>query len=265
MKRKHYGRSIGGVLGCGTALAAAAYATYAGVTWYRYGRAKHQVSGQDSDSLLELYMSEYEVAERHHIRVAAPAETTFTAMCEMKMSQPTIIQALFKMRELVLNCAESLAKHEFATCASNQQEHTTTESKEFLSAMKAVGWGLLAEIPGRECVLGAVTQPWVAKPVFRAVRPEDFAAFKEPGYVKIVFTLRADPLSASESIARTETRATTTDPIARAKFRRYWALVSPGVILIRRGLLRSVKTDAERRMHEFKPEYETAEFGQYAG
>jgi hypothetical protein len=33
MKTKHYGRLIGRVLGCGTALAAAAYATYAGVTW----------------------------------------------------------------------------------------------------------------------------------------------------------------------------------------------------------------------------------------
>jgi hypothetical protein len=97
------------------------------------------------------------------------------------------------------------------------------------------------------------------------VRPEEFAAFQEPGYVKIVFTLRADPVSVSESAVRTETRVATTDPIARAKFRRYWALVTPGVILIRRSLLRSVKADAERRTRELKTEYETAEFGQYAG
>jgi hypothetical protein len=266
MKAKHYVRLASGLLAGGAAIAGAAYATYAGITWYRYGRTKHQVSGEESDSLLDLYMPEYEVAERHHMRVAAPAETTFAATCEMKMSQPGIARALFKTRELVLNFAAAIANREFATCsASNQQEQTTTEFKEFVSAMKAVGWGVLAEIPGREIVLGAVTQPWVAKPTFRAVRPEEFAAFQEPGYVKIVFTLRADSINASESIARTETRAATTDPVARAKFRRYWALVSPGVILIRHSLLRSVKTEAERRARELKPEYHTAEFGQYAG
>jgi hypothetical protein len=83
--------------------------------------------------------------------------------------------------------------------------------------------------------------------------------------VKIVFTLRTGSVSASESVARTETLAATTDPVARAKFRRYWAPVSPGVILIRRSLLLSVETEAERRTRALKTEYETAEFGQYTG
>ncbi len=34
---------------------------------------------------------------------------------------------------------------------------------------------------------------------------------------------------------------------ARAKFRRYWAMVSPGVALIRRVMLDPVKREAERR------------------
>ena len=68
----------------------------------------------------------------------------------------------------------------------------------------------------------------------------------------------------SESVARTETRVATTDALARAKFRHYWSLVSPGVILIRRTLLRGLKAEAERRTRESKPEYETAEFGRYS-
>jgi hypothetical protein len=265
MKAKYYARLVGGLLAGAAAIAAASYATYAGLSWYRYARTKREVSGEESDSLLDLYMPEYEVVDRHHIRVAAPAETTFAAVCEMNMSQSAIVRAIFKTRELALGCAAAMAKGEFATCSqTNSQQQETKQQKEFLSEMKALGWGVLAEIPAREIVLGAVTQPWVAKPVFRAVRSE-FAAFQEPGYVKIVFTLRADPLSPSESMARTETRVATTDPVARARFRRYWALVSPGVILIRRGLLRSVKTEAERRTRELKTEYETAEFGQYTG
>jgi hypothetical protein len=113
--------------------------------------------------------------------------------------------------------------------------------------MRAIGWGVLAEIPGREVVMGAVTQPWMADVVFRPLPPEEFVAFHEPDHVKIVWTLRADPNGASESIFRTETRVITTDPTARAKFRRYWAFASPGIILIRWALLGPLRTEAERR------------------
>jgi hypothetical protein len=64
-----------------------------------------------------------------------------------------------------------------------------------------------------------------------------------------------DPQRAS--VARTETQVMTTDPVARARCRRYWSLVSPGVVSIRRTLLRGLKAEAERRMGESKPECET--------
>ena len=79
---------------------------------------------------------------------------------------------------------------------------------------------------------------------------EGFRAFREPGYVKIAWTLRADPVSESQSVFRTETRAMTTDPPARAKFRWYWARFSPGIVLIRRVMLGLLKTQAERRALE---------------
>jgi hypothetical protein len=266
MKAKPYACLGGKLLAGGAAIAIASYATYAGITWYRYGHTKRQVRGEDSDSLLDLYMPEYEIAERHHIHVAAPAGTTFSAVCEMNMSQSAIVRAVFKARELALGCVASMARGASGTsCEASNRQLETGQQEGFLPEMKGLGWGVLADIPGREIVLGTVTQPWVARTVFRTVPPDEFVALHEPGYVKIVFTLRADPVSASESIARTETRVATTDPVARAKFRRYWSLVSPGVILIRRSLLRSVKTEAERRTRQLKPEYETAEFGQYAG
>ena len=269
MKTKHYARLVGGLVAGGTAIAAASYATYAALTWYRYGRTKHQVSGEESDSLLDLYMPEYEVAERHHMFVAAPAAITFTAACEMNLSKSPIVRAIFGTRELALgclSCAASIARHELPACchASTGQQNEKSQQEGLLAELKTQGWGVLAEVPGHEIVLGTVTQPWTAKPVFRAVSPDEFAAFRDPGYVKIAFTLRADPLSASASMARTETRGTTTDPVARAKFRSYWSLVSPGVVLLRRTLLRGLKIEAERRTRESEPEYETAEFGRYA-
>ena len=76
--------------------------------------------------------------------------------------------------------------------------------------------------------MGAVTQPWLADVVFSALPPDQFPAFREPDSVKIAWTIRADSLSGGASMFRTETRVSTTDPVARAKFRRYWSLASPG-------------------------------------
>jgi len=89
-------------------------------------------------------------------------------------------------------------------------------------------------------------QPWAANVLFHSLSPEEFMAFHEPGYVKIAWTLRVDPISAIESVASTETRVVTTDPGARAKFRRYWSFFSPGIVLIRRIALGLVKREAER-------------------
>lgn len=98
--------------------------------------------------------------------------------------------------------------------------------------------------------MGAVTQPWMADVVFRPLPPEEFTAFHEPGYVKIVWTLPADPVGPTESVFRTDTRALATDQMARAKFRRYWSFLSPGIILIRWASLGPLKAGAERRARD---------------
>jgi hypothetical protein len=81
---------------------------------------------------------------------------------------------------------------------------------------------------------------------FQAVDPEAFARFDEPGYVKIAWTLRADPVGGG-SVYQTETRAVATDGDARRRFRTYWAFVMPGTWLIRRLSLGPLRREAERR------------------
>jgi hypothetical protein len=220
-----------GWLTAGAGLAGAAYAAYVATTWYRYGRVTCHAGGEDRDAFLDQFMPKYEVAERHHIRIAAPAAITFAAATEMYLEQSPIVRVIFKAREWVMRSHPA----------------REPETRAFLSQMRAIGWGVLSEVPGREIVMGAVTQPWMADVMFRALPPEEFVAFHEPDYVKIVWTLRADPLGDEASIFRTETRVVTTDPIARAKFRQYWAFASPGIILIRWALLGPLKTEAERR------------------
>jgi hypothetical protein len=112
---------------------------------------------------------------------------------------------------------------------------------------RSIGWGVLSETPGREVVMGAVTEQWEADVVFRALSPDAFARFAVPGLVKIVWTLRADPETAASSVLMTETRAVATDDESRRRFHRYWTIFSPGIIVIRRIALRLARRDAERR------------------
>jgi hypothetical protein len=164
------------------------------------------------------------------VRVAAPAETTFSAACSMNLQQSAIVRAIFKGRQLILS--------------GKAEERSSPRG--LVAQAKAWGWGVLAEDLGREIIFGGVTQPWVANPAFRALAPDEFEAFHEPGYVKIAWTLRADPVDATRSVFRTETRVATSDATARAKFRQYWAFLSPGIKLIRWISLAPLKVEAER-------------------
>lgn len=208
----------------------AAYAAYVGTTWLRYGHVGPS-NGVEPDPLLDRFMPTYEVVERHHTYVAAPAAITLTAAAEMDLQQLRIVRYIFKGRELLLR--------------SRPDERRRPRG--IIELTRSLGWGVLAETPGREIVMGAVTQPWESDVVFRAVPPEAFAQFHDPGFVKIVWTLRADAREDGSCIFRTETRAVATDVDARMRFRRYWALVSPGITLIRRMMLEPVKAEAERR------------------
>jgi hypothetical protein len=229
MAREQCGLSTGRWLAGTAGLAAGAYAAYVGLTWYRYGDVPRG-DEQEQDDLLDRFMPSYEVVERNHLRVAAPAEITLAAAAEMDLQALPLVRAIFKARELIMGAP-----------AERPPRRLT------LAELKSIGWGVLADSPGREIVLGAVTKPWEANPTFRPLPPDEFAPFREPGYVKIVWTLRADPAGSAESVFRTETRATTTDAEARRRFRWYWAFLSPGILLIRRALLAPVKKEAERR------------------
>jgi hypothetical protein len=213
----------------GLGLMAAAYATVVATAWSRYGQVP-PASPDERDALLDRFMPEYEVAERHHVRVAAPAAMTLSTAAATDLQRSTIVRVIFTARELLLGAEPNAGAH----------------PKGLLAQTTSLGWRVLAEEPGREIVVGAVTQPWLPNVVFRGLAPEEFRAFQEPGYVKIIWTLRADPVGESESIFRTETRVTTTDQAARTKFRWYWARFSPGIILIRRVMLGLIKTNAER-------------------
>jgi hypothetical protein len=224
-------RSALKTLAGGAGLLALPYLAYVATTWYRYGRVAEQPQGTQEGSLVDRFMPTYEVAERHETDVAAPAAFTMAAAREMDLYRSPLVSAIFAIR----------------TLPSRLRGAPPRAPASLLAETRALGWRTLAEVPHREIIMGAVTQPWRAEVTFRGVDPDLFAGFAEPGYAKIVWTLEAVPLGPATSRFRTETRVSTLDPRSRALFRRYWAAMSPGILLIRRESLKLVKADAERR------------------
>ena len=218
-------RVIGGALSA----AVLGWIVYAVLTWLRFGR--HQRPGLNGEDPLDAFIADPEVDELHETRVRAPASLAFAAAKELDLRRSPLVLSIFALRTLPTRLRGGPVRWQWPG---------------LVEGMLAIGWGVLADIPGRLLVAGAVTQPWRADVEFRALAPEDFAAFDEPGYVKIVWTLEAEELSESESIARTRTRVKTTDPAARRRFRRYWTLSSPGILLLRHEILRLVRREAER-------------------
>jgi hypothetical protein len=227
-------RHTGRVMGAGAGAVALLGLGYMGITWYRYGKITRH---RRRDPLVDRFLPKYEVREVHETKVAAPAEETFAVAHEIDLHRSTIVRAIFTGRELLMG-AERL-----------KREHQPG----LLAEVMALGWQVLVEEPGRELVVGAVTQPWKADVEFRGLPGEEFAAFNDPGYAKMVWTLGVEPLGPNKSLFRTETRVLTTDPESRRLFRRHWSVFSPGILLLRYEMLRLVRQEAERRT-ERKPE-----------
>lgn len=215
------------VIATGALAGSLGWAGYAAVAWLGYGRL--QVDRRP-DALLDRYQPAYEVAERHEIRVAAPANVAYAAVCAMDLQRSPVVRAIFRGREVLLRAP-----------------HGSDSAGSILTQTLRLGWGVLDEVPGREIVVGAVTKPWEPQVVFRALPRERFAAFDSAGYAKIVWTLAAEPLDDSTSLVSTTTRVRTTDAESRRRFRRYWSIFSPGILLIRRSTLPIVRADAEAR------------------
>ena len=229
-------RSTARLAAAGAAVASVGYAGLALKAWRAYGTPPPP-GDDEHDGLLDRFMPVYDVVERHRIVVAAPAAEVLAAAKEQDLMGSPVIRGIFKAREIALGASPDGGEH----------------SRGLLAATQSWGWGVLAEEPDREVVVGAVTRPWEANVVFRSVSPAQFASYNEPGYVKIVWTLRAKPIGDDRTLFLTETRAVATDLVARRKFRTYWAFASPGIAAIRWLTLLPLKKDAEQRARALQP------------
>jgi hypothetical protein len=112
--------------------------------------------------------------------------------------------------------------------------------------LEGTGFVILDDVPGEELVIGVAGRFW---------RPNgarcfdltagDFGGFCHPRYAKATWNFRLRTESPECTVLSTETRIKCFGRAALWKFRVYWSLIGPFSGLMRKTILKQVKTEAE--------------------
>jgi deazaflavin-dependent oxidoreductase (nitroreductase family) len=197
---------------------------------------------QASDSMLMIdrFLPHYDFAVVHASVFQAPPEVCYQAARGLDLMRDPVIRTLLGLRSLPQRLADRQGGHRKAS-----GEGTPTFG---LDDMIRYDWILLGEEPSVEIVFGQIGRPW--KPVGASTGPSveqaGFAAFDQPGFAKIAFSLRVQPYGATSSIVTMDTRIVLTDPQSRRRFTHYWKFVGPFVRLIDRMTLRLLGAELRR-------------------
>ena len=181
-----------------------------------------------ASSPLDPFIPAPDVRERHATDVAAPAAVVMGVVRDFDMYSISPVRLIFRLREMLMGV--------------NPRPRTR---RPFLDEMQGLGWQCLVDRPDSLFIGGAACQPWLGDVVFRPIPAEQFAAFREPGLVKIAWTLEVEPLGPDRCRLATETRVVATDDEARARFRSYWRWARFGIVLIRLLMLPAIRRRAE--------------------
>ena len=177
-----------------------------------------------------------DVLDRHEIVIDAPTDLVFFDATRVDMQSLPVVRAIFRTRSWLMGDTLEPPLKPLGIVAETM----------------VLGWGLLSHTPCRSIVMGAAARPWTRNVTFRTIPAEAFTAFAEPDYVKIVWTLEADPIGPERTRFRSETRVEATDAAARRKFFWYWMAFGIGIRFIRWNMLRALRRKAVRHHRDWR-------------
>jgi hypothetical protein len=180
--------------------------------------------------LIDEFMPLFDVSERHHTMVQAPADRAFAATRRLDLARSRLVRALFAARGIPLILRRQGLPSRSMT----------------LDDLVRAGFVYLGEEPDREIVLGVVGTFWRPTGGVRRIDSSEFASFDEPGVAKAAWNFRVIPDGDERAFVITETRVRVPDEASRRKFLLYWAVIGSFSGLIRKQALALVKAEAER-------------------
>lgn len=190
--------------------------------------------------LIDAYMPEYDVSERHHTRVAASREATYAALWTANLANAPVARMLLALRALPGALGHGVAG--MRTLVGRGTEPIT------LATFQERGFRVLAELPPTELVIGLEGKFWrptgnLSTPPATAFRSQPPA----PGTARGVWNFHLRALADGTTELTTETRVQCADPGARRRFLPYWYAIRPASGMIRHAMLREIRRAAERR------------------
>ncbi|UPK74453.1 hypothetical protein MU582_18750 [Nocardioidaceae bacterium SCSIO 66511] len=168
--------------------------------------------------LFDEAIPSWQQRELHRIKSDLPADAVFRAFDELTWSEVPVFKALMSVRGLARGRGGDARIYDW---------------------FKSAGFVELARSDS-ELVVGAI-EPVTKRRITTPTNPAEFAAFSDPGYVKIGFSFVV-----RYGQILTETRVAATDVTARRRFAAYWLLIRPFSGIIRWAWLRAIRIRAQK-------------------
>jgi len=194
---------------------------------------------------LDEFLPEFDISDTIAVRVRADAARTWAALIAVDLievgKRKPLVGVLGGLRALPEIVVDLLHGEGPPDAPGRMRLHDMTELD-----MDSGGWLLLGERPGEEIALGLVGRFWRPVIEYAQVDADGFSTFAEPGYAKTVYALAVSSREDGTTLLTGTMRTATTDERARRSFDRYWTLgVGSGAHVLVRGLLETVREDAE--------------------
>lgn len=177
--------------------------------------------------LIDSFAPNPDAVETHRIHINAPPDVVYRALWTADLGSSLVIKFLLALRslpEFILHPYRSLPRDRRIT----------------LQRLIDAGFGVLAEQPGKEIVLGVSGRFWRPTGNLSTFNRADFDAPVPAGLARAVWNFHVAGVDDQTTLS-TETRIICGDRSSRRKFRAYWFFVRPFSGLIRRLMLRAVR------------------------
>lgn len=161
--------------------------------------------------------------EVDHVDVGASPAEAYQAARHFDLSRSKLIGTLFQMRLIPARLrGEEIPENAFSLD---------------VIGTSGPGFHVLYDDPGRSFCIGAIGRFWESDITYLDIAPDKFAEFAEPGWGKVAWELRFEPLGETSTRIVLELRVTATDDDAWQKQRRYFRLIGPFSRFMRRHML----------------------------
>ena len=179
--------------------------------------------------LMDEFLPQHDFSAAYDIRINAPASVVYQSLLRSDFNELWLVRVLMTIR-------------------SGKRLPRNRVPGDLRQRLQGTGFVILSEVPNEEIVIGIAGRFW--RPDggrCKELTAKDFAGFCRSGFAKAAWNFKLRAESPRSTVLSTETRIKCYGSAAFWKFRLYWTVVGPFSGLIRKAILKQVKTEAESK------------------